>query len=224
MPSFAVRRFDQAADLMAAAAAALVEHLARPLAVPHAVMLSGGQTPQPVYCALGLRPLVVDPRAYVLFSDDRLVPADSAESNYHTALPLLRAAQVPPARVFRVRTELSLEVAAARYDEDLRGFLAGGGRITLGFLGLGADGHTASLFTPADVRRGQGALAVAVPRPAGPHRVSVTPALLARVEQLVFLVAGADKQEAVERLVANPAAVTAGLAVADVKAVEIWTA
>jgi 6-phosphogluconolactonase len=215
------RRFDSRAALESA----LEERLARAIAAPSAtgLMLSGGTTPLPVYGALSKRP-GMGPAAglRILFSDDRYVPADSPASNYHQAQPLLAALALPPAAVLRVRTELPLEDAAGEYARQLAALLRSGTRIGLGLLGLGADGHTASLFGAADLERSRGQLAVAVHRPDGLSAVSVTPELLAQVSEPVFVVAGADKRDAVARLIAEDPQLTAWRAVAGCARVELW--
>ena len=100
----------------------------------------------------------------------------------------------------------------------------GNGRITLGLLGLGADGHTASLFTPEDVARGENLYAVAVPHEPKPDRISVTPELLRRVERLVILVAGPEKNAIVTKLMETPDQVVAGLVLRNATSIEIWQA
>jgi 6-phosphogluconolactonase len=217
----ATRRFASRAALESA----LEERLARAVAAPGgaALMLSGGSTPLPAYRALAARPgLARAAGLSVLFSDDRYMPADSPASNYHQIQPLLAALALPPAAVLRVRTELPLEDAARDYEGQLAALLRSGARIGLGLLGLGADGHTASLFGAADLERARGRLALAVHRPDGMSAVSVTPQLLAEVAEPVFVVAGADKQAAVKRLLAQDAELTAWRAVAGCSRVELW--
>jgi 6-phosphogluconolactonase len=101
-------------------------------------------------------------------------------------------------------------------------FLGAGGVIPLGLLGLGADGHTASLFSTDHIAQGQDAWAQSVPRPDGLHGVSVTARLLREVQQLIFVVSGRGKREMAHRLMHQPDTVTAGRAVAGHRAVEVW--
>jgi 6-phosphogluconolactonase len=228
MTTLTTRRFATRAELDTA----LAERLGRCLATgpaggapgsrAAAVMLSGGTTPLPAYRALGERRIVPDAQLRILFSDDRYVPADSPASNYHQSQPLLQALALPPERVLRVRTELPLAAAAADYAAQLQKLLQASGGIGLGLLGLGADGHTASLFSAADLQRARGQLAIAVQRPDGMSGVSVTPQLLARVREPVFVVAGAGKDEAIQRLIARDLNLTAWAAVQECAAVELW--
>ncbi|HEY6824537.1 MAG TPA: 6-phosphogluconolactonase [Steroidobacteraceae bacterium] len=203
---------------------ALAQRLSAALgaAGPSAVMLSGGTTPLPAYRALGARVLPHDERLHILFSDERYVPSDSEASNYQRARPLLDALALPPQRLLRVRTELPLEQAALQYEQALDALLKAGIRITLGLLGLGADGHTASLFSADDLARTSGRLAIPVQRPDGMSGVSVTPGLLAQVEALLFVVAGGGKHEALQALEAHAANLTAWRAVQDCARVELW--
>ena len=191
---------------------------------PVAVMLSGGRTPVAVYQELGRRGCKASADVRVLYSDERYVPVDSPESNYGATVPLLKSLSLPEERVFRVDTELEWQASATRYHQDLRRFMNGNGRITLGLLGLGTDGHTASLFSRGDVARGDNLYAVAVPHKPKPDRISVTPELLRRVELLVILVAGPEKNAIVTRLIQTPDEVVAGLALRDAPRVEIWQA
>jgi 6-phosphogluconolactonase len=223
MTTLTTRRFATRAELDAA----LAQRLGRSLeggsaAGTPAVMLSGGTTPLPAYRALGERKVVPGAQLHVLFCDDRYVPATSPASNYHQSQPLLQALGLPPARVLRVRTELPLAAAAADYAAQLGTLLRGAGGVGLGLLGLGADGHTASLFSAADLQRARGQLAIAVQRPDGMSGVSVTPQFLAQVRELLFVVAGAGKDEAVRRLIAQDPDLTAWAAVQECAAVELW--
>jgi len=222
MTTLTTRRFPSRSALEAA----LTERLARAIGArgPSALMLAGGTTPLPAYRTLAARALPHDAALHVLFSDDRYVPSDSPASNYLESRTLLDALQLPPRQVLRVRTELPLEEAAADYDRSLRALLAAVGSIGLGLLGLGAEGHTASLFPGTDLERTRGRLAIAVQRPDGMSAVSVTPELLAHVAEPLFVVAGREKKEAVAALIAQDATLTAWRAVQGCAGVELWAA
>jgi 6-phosphogluconolactonase len=185
-------------------------------------MLSGGTTPLPAYRALGSRPLAHDEGLHIFFSDERYVPSDSEASNYLRSRPLLDALALGPEKLLRVRTELPLAQAAEDYERALGAMLGSGVSVSLGLLGLGADGHTASLFSPADLSRARGQLAIAVQRPDGMSAVSVTPRLLAHVAELLFVVVADGKREAIRALEAHDANLTAWRAVQERAAVELW--
>jgi 6-phosphogluconolactonase len=220
MPTLITRRFATRAALEAA----LTERLAAAIAAPEpaAVMLAGGTTPLPAYRALGARPPSHAATLAVLFSDDRYVPADSPSSNYCQSRPLLDALKLPEARLLRVRTELPLAEAAADYERRLDELIGTGTRIGLGLLGLGAEGHTASLFSAADLARARGHRAIPVQRPDGLSAVSVTPELLAQVREPVFVVAGAGKRAAVAALLAADPKLIAWAAVQGCASVGLW--
>jgi 6-phosphogluconolactonase len=222
MTTLTTRRFPARAALDAA----LAQRLGQAISAngPSAIMLSGGTTPLPAYRALARGPLPHDDRLHILFSDERYVPSDSDASNYHQSRPLLDALALPAAAVARVRTELPLDEAAADYERQLAALVNSGVRIGLGLLGLGADGHTASLFGAADLERARGHLAIAVHRPDGMSAVSVTPGLLARVGEPLFVVAGPGKHDAIQALAARDQHLIAWRAVQGCTDVELWVA
>jgi len=220
MTTLTTRRFASRAALDAALEQRLRQAIGASSA--SAIMLSGGTTPLPAYRALARGPLPHNEELHILFSDDRYVPSDADASNYHQTRALLDALALPAASVVRVRTELPLEEAARDYERQLAALLNSGVHIGLGLLGLGADGHTASLFGTADLERARGHLAIAVQRPNGMSAVSVTPELLARVQELMFVVAGGGKRAALASLVAQDPQLTAWRAVEGCVRVELW--
>jgi 6-phosphogluconolactonase len=222
MTTLHTRRFVSRTELDAA----LVERLGRAIAAASgrdfAIMLSGGKTPLPAYRELAARGPEHSDHLRVLFSDERYVPSTSDASNYHQSCELLNALALPEDSLLRVRTELPLAAAAEDYERRLRALLDAGVPIKLGLLGLGPDGHTASLFDAADLHRARGHLAIAVERPDGMSGISVTPEFLAHVEKLVFVVAGGGKHDAIRSLMNNDPQLTAWRAVQGVPDVELW--
>jgi 6-phosphogluconolactonase len=220
MTTLTTRTFNTRAELDTA----LTERLGRALSArgASAVMLAGGTTPMAAYRTLAHQPLAHDDRLHLLFSDERYVPADSTASNYHQSRALLDALALPEESLLRVRTELPLDEAAAAYDAALTTLLSAGIHIGLGLLGLGANGHTASLFTKADLERARGRYAIPVQRPDGMSAVSVTPELLATVREPVFVVAGPGKEDALRALQAQDSALIAWRAVQGCADVELW--
>ncbi len=224
MPAILEKTFFSPAALLEAAQHLLREELRRVSTQSCAVIISGGRTPLPIYHDIAQSASPAAPNVSVCFSDERHVPAGSPESNYGNALPMLEALRLPQERILRVRTELSLEEAAADYDAALHAFLDRSGQIPLALLGIGPDGHTCSLFSDADLERARERYAIPVTRPEPPHRVSVTPGLLAHVERVLFLVAVPDKDTIIRQLLEAPMSVVAGKAVADCPHVELWRA
>jgi 6-phosphogluconolactonase len=187
-------------------------------------MLSGGRTPLPTYRELAHRKPQPAQGLHVLYSDDRYVPATSDSSNYFQSRTFIEALALPESQVLRVRTELPLERAAEDYGQRLAAMLKSGVRIGLGLLGLGADGHTASLFNTTTLEQARGHLAVAVQRPDGLQGISVTPELLSQVAEPLFLVAGADKHAIVTEFVKSDSNLIARRAVAGCEKAELWIA
>jgi 6-phosphogluconolactonase len=216
--------FDTRKELETDALALLTTHFVLDAPGPFAVMLTGGRTPLDLYRRLAARPVSASANLHVMLTDERHVPVDSPESNYGNMRDMLAACRVPGARVLRVRTDFPLQGAASGYDAGLAHFFEHGGRLALACLGLGADGHVASLFSAEDVRHGAGRHAIAVRRPDGPARISVTRDVLHRAERLVFLVTGREKEEALDRLANDPKSIPAGLTLHDKDHVEVWFA
>ena len=134
--------------------------------------------------------------AHVWFGDERMVPPDDPRSNYRLVRDKLLDALGSPPELHRIRGERSPLEAAALYDEELEGVT-----LDLALNGIGPDGHTASLF-PNAVGLTEEKLR-AIPAEAGLEpfvpRVTLTPPVFAATGLLVYLVAGADKAEAVRR-------------------------
>ena len=155
------------------------------------VVLAGGSTPRRAYELLAGRTLPWG-RVAVLFGDERCVPPDDPDSNYWMAHEALLE-RVHPGTVHRMPGELGAEVAAELYD----GVVRTSSPLDLVLLGIGPDGHTASLFpgSPALWAAG-GAVAVhGAPKPP-PDRVSLTLEALRAARRVVLLATGSDKAEA----------------------------
>jgi 6-phosphogluconolactonase len=160
------------------------------------IALAGGSTPRRAYELAAAR-LPDWSRAEVWWSDERSVPPDDERSNYRMANEaLLDRLVVAPRAVHRIRGELESEEAAAEYDREY-----GGRELDLAVLGLGPDGHTASLFpnSPAlDVRDRWVVPAEPGLEPYVP-RVTMTLPALARARVILFLADGPGKAEAASR-------------------------
>lgn len=183
------------------------------------VALSGGSTPR------GLHALLADPAApfrgrvswtnlHVFWGDERPVSPDHPDSNYRMAYDtLLRHVPIPSAQIHRIHGEDPDPAnAAERYAGELRDGAAalrqleeGVPRFDLVILGMGADGHTASLFPGSQAIRETTRLVVA-PEVAklGGHRISLTPLVLNRAAAILFLVTGGDKAEALAAVLEGP--------------------
>jgi 6-phosphogluconolactonase len=220
-----VRRFATRPELDSALADRLEQAIratAEKSAGSPVIMLSGGHTPLPAYREVARRRPPHGDKLTIIYSDDRYVPADSDASNYHATRPLIDALGLPESQVLRIRTEIPLEEAASDYETCLRTLLASGAGIGLALLGLGPDGHTASLFLPEHLQQSRGHLAIAVQRPDGMQGISVTPDFLANVSEPLFVVAGSGKHDAIAAFIAQDPNLVALGAVAGCPRVELW--
>jgi 6-phosphogluconolactonase len=160
--------------------------------------LSGGSAPGPAYeKAAALEPDWA--RARLWWGDERCVPPADERSNFLLVKrTLLDRIEHQPAEVHRIRGELGGEPAAAEYDRELEGV-----RLGLALQGLGPDGHTASLFPNSPDLDERARRAIAVPHE-DVERVTMTLPVLTAASQVVFLVVGAEKAEAVARAFGGP--------------------
>jgi len=186
------------------------------------VALAGGRTPRRVYELLHER-LVHRGDVHLWFSDERVVDPGSPESNLAmVGGSLLAGATISERRLHRIPVEHGAEEAAALYAAELAAVLPPAGvdglpTLDVALLGLGEDGHTASLFADGPGLTPGSGWAVAVsdaPKPP-PERVTLTVELLAAARAVVFLAVGAEKRPAVEAVLSGvdpavPASLVAG--------------
>lgn len=183
-----------AAELFAAAARRAVATHGR-----FAVALAGGETPRSTYELLAASPFREElpwQNIHVFWGDERCVPADDPRSNALMARrALLDHVPVQAANIHPITCAHDPQQSAADYERLLRAFFANGPpHFDLVFLGLGEDGHTASLF-PGSTPLTEGAHWTAVTARSGEEfsRVTLTLPCLNRAAQVVFLAAGAGK-------------------------------
>ena len=166
--------------------------------------LTGGATPRPVYERMATSPLaerVAWDRVTIYFGDERCVPPDHEKSNYRMAHEaLLGQVPIPSASVHRMEGERADRDAAARdYENRLPAAL------DVLLLGMGADGHTASLFPHSPALAERTRLVVAVHRPATPPpRLTITPPVIDAADVVIVLVAGAEKAAALATALEGP--------------------
>jgi 6-phosphogluconolactonase len=173
------------------------------------IALSGGRTPRGVYRRLGdlLVTQSVDlSRVYLIFVDERMVPPDDSSSNYGMVQrELISRVPIPPLHVHRIRGEVKADAAACDYERELETvFPHFAGRCDLILLGVGDDGHTASLFPGTKVLRElqHTVQAVFVPR-LGSWRVTLTLPVINRARAVLFLVTGEQKAAIVGKILAS---------------------
>ncbi len=191
------------ADTLAAAAAALVADAIRASNRPFRLVLSGGTTPVSAYKRLARMPDLSWSHVELFLSDERFVPPDHHHSNYRMVREtLLSGGAVQPRKLFAVPTDDTPQSAAARYDEMLRqqygsGELESGAPLFhLTLLGLGDDGHTASLLPGQPVLEERKLWAAPVPHGREEPRITLTYPALEASALIVFLVSGPGKRAA----------------------------
>jgi 6-phosphogluconolactonase len=166
-------------------------------AEPKNLVLSGGATPRPVYERLATCDLPW-PEIDVFFGDERCVPPDDLDSNFRMAHESLLGKVA--ARVHRMTAEGCDPLA---YEHEIATILGPGLPVfDLIILGLGADGHTASLFAGDPVLEVQDRWVARVNRPDHP-RLTLTLPVLSAAKMALFLASGQEKRGAVRRLVAG---------------------
>ena len=166
------------------------------------IALAGGSTPRAVYALLAADPYMDFRRWQLFWSDERCVPPTDAQSNYLMAkTALLDRLREPPALVLRMAGEGDPDAAALAYAQTVRELVppnpaAGTGaipRFDLILLGMGADGHTASLFPGMPVLNETARLVAATTAPTGQPRLTFTYPLLNAARRVLILVSGAEK-------------------------------
>jgi len=178
------------------------------------VALSGGSTPLALYRLLAEAPLreAIDwSRVHLFWGDERFVPLDHPDSNYGAAREaFVSRVPIPAENVHPIPTEVAdPETAATQYEDTLRRFfsLSEGDipRFDLVLLGLGPEGHTASLFPESAALDEHKRLVVAtfVSKLAA-WRVTLTPPVLSSARQVMFLVAGPDKAAVLRDVLEGP--------------------
>jgi len=196
------------------------------------LVLSGGSTPERLYERLGSPPFseaVPWEHVHVFWGDERCVPPDHPHSNYRMARrTLLSRVPIPEDNIHRMRGETEPpEAAAAEYEREIRGFF---GKHALDYgaipsfhlvlLGVGRDGHTASLFPDGDAVREKEKWVTAAQAGKGVtprDRITLTLPVINNAERVLFLVSGREKREIV-RSVLESSGSEAGLPAARVAA------
>jgi 6-phosphogluconolactonase len=210
-----VTRLTTCAD-EASVARRAADHIERALAraseqrgVAH-LALSGGTTPGATYELLGGEAAALG-EVELWFADERCVPPEDEQSNYLLAdRTLIAPAALPPERVHRMAGELGPERGAADYAEELKARLGGEGTLPvldLIVLGIGPDGHVASLFPGAPtLDAGEEAIALGIsdsPKPP-PERITLSLAVLRAARGCLLLATGASKADAVNAMLGEP--------------------
>lgn len=163
------------------------------------VALAGGRTPKRVYELLAteqFKDRVAWSRVHLFFGDERCVPPDHPDSNYLMAFrALLSKVPIPAANVYRIAGEEDPTESARDYDAILRKFFGrmAWPRFDLVLLGMGNDGHTASLFPESNVLEETSRLVVPTRSSQGQCRITLTLRAFDHAAHIIFLVTGEEK-------------------------------
>lgn len=191
---------------LAQAAAKLFQQLAQQAIASQGrftTALSGGSTPEKLYRLLALDDSLDWAKIHLFWGDERCVPPDHSFSNYRMVRQaLLERSPIPPENIHRMYGELDPIVSASQYEQELRQLFPTSKTFDLFFLGLGEDGHTASLFpgSPALTISDRWVAHVAHTQPPPPlvDRLTLTLPAINAAAQVVFLVSGAGKAPALK--------------------------
>ncbi len=202
---------------LAARAADVIADVLRGCAAPFRLCLSGGSTPRAAYKLLSQRNDVTWDCTELFFGDERFVPHDNADSNYRMAREsLLGGGTVHPRALLAMPTDGTPQSCADAYEEILRQQYGASlldpavPLFDLLLLGLGPDGHTASLIPGQPVLKERTRWVAPVPQGRDEVRLTLTYPALESSKLTLFLVAGADKAEAVARVRSGDASLPAG--------------
>ena len=174
-----------------------------------AVALAGGSTPKALYdlLATGYQDALDWSKVHVFFGDERAVPSDHKDSNYRMARETLLE-HIRVGSVHRIQCELPPDEAASAYEEELREFFGAEElpRFDLILLGIGGDGHTASLFPETSALEVRDRWLVANPvLKLDTIRITLTVPVINAARSVVFLVAGEDKAGALKEILEGDA-------------------
>lgn len=177
------------------------------------VALAGGNTPRRVYELLATERFALRvewPQVDLFFGDERCVPPDHPDSNYAMAYEaLISKVPIPAKNVHRIIGEGNPDESARLYESQLRTFFAGASwpRFDLVFLGMGEDGHTASLFPGSDALNEKSKWVAATKQVgSGQDRITLTIPVLNHAARVMFLVTGAAKAERLAQVLRRPPA------------------
>jgi 6-phosphogluconolactonase len=166
-----------------------------------AISLAGSNTPRRAYKLLSEAPGIDWSQVHIWFGDERCVPPGHQDSNYRMAhQTLMSRIDIPAANVHRIRGENDPETAAAAYAREIDGL-----SLDLALLGLGPDGHTASLFpdSPALDVRDRSAVAVVASKPPV-RRITLTFPVFERASSILVLAPGESKADAIKAVLRGP--------------------
>jgi 6-phosphogluconolactonase len=197
---------EELAEVFAAEMVRMIRESEKKMA-PFTIALSGGTTPEILFKILGEEYAGTVPwnNVHFFWSDERCVPPENNESNYGmTNRIFLSRIEIPPSNIHRVRGEADPEKEALRYSDEISGFTRtrdGLPRFDLILLGLGEDGHTASIFPGHLEFMNSDKICIVAKHPVSEQkRLSLTGKVINNADNVAFLVTGKKKENVVENL------------------------
>ena len=189
---------------------------------PYAIMLSGGSTPLDVYRRLSETEIDAPENLHLMLSDDRHVSVDSPDSNYGNCLKMAEKMGLKPQHFLHIDAEKGLDEASNSYGEEVRALREKKIPLKVALLGIGADGHTASIFSleAASIRDRE---AFPVRGTAGFDRVSVSSPVIEYAGRVIVMASGEGKRDILEKLKKEPATLPSGNVFGRCSHVEVWT-
>lgn len=177
------------------------------------VVLAGGNTPRDVYRLLAsdeYAPMVAWQQTHVFWGDERAVSLSDPENNAHMAREtLLNYVPIPVENIHRIQTNLPPQDAARDYEQTLRDYFSVRGMrepsFDLVLLGMGAEGHVASLFPHSSaLRERERWVAATYVEPKQTWRITMTPVALNAASKIIFTVVGEEKAQALKEVLSDP--------------------
>lgn len=172
------------------------------------VALSGGSTPKAIFEYLSSPPydqMLEWNKIHFFWSDERAVPPDHSDSNYHMAMQAgLKKMPIPPSHIHRMHAEAKIEENATLYEQEITAILKGR-PFDLVMLGMGEDGHTASLFPYTEALKAQHRLAIAnyIPDKKA-WRMTFTFDCINQASNIAIYVLGAAKKDTIATVLLSP--------------------
>jgi len=192
------------------------------------LMLSGGKTPLPVYKELTseYKDKINWNKVHIFWGDERYVDQESKDSNFKSAYDLLISKiNIPANNVHKIKTELPIEKASEVYEKEIINFFEKQNPVfDLILLGIGEDGHTASLFPESESLKENKKLFIATPPSGKPkvRRITATYKVLNNARNILFLSSYKGKEKVIDEILSTPKAAEEKYPAAKIKAKNIY--
>lgn len=181
------------------------------------IMLSGGSTPIKIYKKLSLDYKNMKSNSHIFLSDERYVKTTSNYSNAFNIYPYFNAI-IPSKKILQINTNQNIELSVLNYEKKIKSL----NNIELGLLGIGADGHTAGIFSNSDKIIHTNKLVLEDLRPDGMKSITVSRILIHKIKKIILITSGESKKPILRVLKDKPNSIIAGLVLKNHPNVEVW--